>query len=221
MRSASGLAWHRRALIRVMALTPVLLVAAVSGARGESHWRTETTEPLALKGNGCGITASDLTEVPPRGPIGNVYDLRVLNLHVGQKLTDSTTGQVTATVTSVELLHMSATGADLRVAAVGSDASCSDPKLLRSGWVADPSVRVRFREILSNTNCTGASRARVYGLVTYDLGCPSGRRLALAWSHRCHHVTCRVRGYDCLRRRDGLVVCMRGRREVSWSLRPL
>ncbi len=138
MRSASGLAWHRRALIRVMALTPVLLVAAVSGARGESHWRTETTEPLALKGNGCGITASDLTEVPPRGPIGNVYDLRVLNLHVGQKLTDSTTGQVTATVTSVELLHMSATGADLRVAAVGSDASCSDPKLLRSRMGSRP-----------------------------------------------------------------------------------
>jgi hypothetical protein len=200
----------------------VVGVLALPGvAHAYTHWQTETAEPVYLSGSGCGSVASYLMQLPPRGPIGTVFELRVLNLRVGQKLTDSSTGQVTATVTSVRLLHVSRFGADLRFRVVASDASCTDPKLLQSGWTADPRIRVRFLEVVPNTECAQPRHHGIYGVVVYIVSCRFGRQLALAWTSSCHDDSCRLRGYRCTRRRDKLVDCIRRRREVTWVLTPI
>jgi hypothetical protein len=200
-------------------LLALALLAPVQPALAKSVWRTETVESVVFSGKKCGEVATDIDRLPPLGPIGNVFYLRVLNLVVGQKLTDSMTGQVTATVTKIELLDVDRAGADLRVTVVGSDAACSDPALVNSGWVADPKIQVRFLEDIPNTDCHGVPRAKIYGLVAYIISCRTARQLALRWSRRCAARICRVGGYSCDRRPDGLVDCIRGRREASWSRR--
>jgi hypothetical protein len=213
------------AVVRACAAAGAFLVALalmpVQPSVAKSVWRTETVESVVFSGKKCGEAATDLDRLPPLGPIGNVFYLRVLNLVAGQKLTDSTTAQVTATVTKVDLLDVSRAGADLRVTVVGSDAACTDPALVNSGWVADPKIQVRFLEDLPNTDCHGVPRAKIYGLVAYIISCRTARHLTLRWSRHCAARLCRVGGYSCDRRPDGLVDCIRGRREASWSRTPL